>query len=90
MGEMAEDFEALKEYKLEVRNSKEPTRTEYAKQQIESLGYSTNWDAGNKCLTFNLNGKLIKVYPYTGWFTGKGTGDGRGIHNLIKKLKEIR
>lgn len=89
MGEMAEDFEALRQYKQEVRSSKEPGRVEYAKEQIEGLGYTTDWDAGNKCLTFKLGKNFIKVYPYTGWFTGKGVGSDRGIHNLIKKLKEI-
>lgn len=88
MGEMAEDFGALKDYKLSIRDQKEPSRTEYAKQHIENLGYKTEYDSANKCLTFRLNGNLIKMYPFTGWFSGRGTGDGRGIHNLIRKIED--
>lgn len=29
---------------------------------------------------------IVKLYPYTGWWTGKGIGSGRGIHKLIEKL----
>lgn len=85
---MAEDFKALKDYKLAIRNHKEPSRTEYARQLIENLGYKTEYDSVNKCLTFQLNSNIIKMYPFTGWFTGRGIGDGRGIHNLIRKLED--
>lgn len=86
MGELAQDFSALKEYKLDIRNKQEPERIEYAKKQLLNIGYETEYDAGNKCLIFEYNNNPIKIYPFTGWFTGKGTGNGRGIHNLIKVL----
>ena len=35
----------------------------------------------------NHNGFKIHFFPYTGWHTGKGIKDGRGLQNLLKQLK---
>ena len=35
----------------------------------------------------NPNGFKIHFFPYTGWHTGKGIKDGRGLQNLLKQLK---
>jgi len=42
----------------------------------------------NVSITIQHNGgQVVKIYPYSGWFTGKGVKDGRGIKNLLKQIK---
>jgi hypothetical protein len=36
---------------------------------------------------FEWKGNMIKFWPYSGWHTGKGIKDGRGLQNLLKQLK---
>lgn len=74
---------------VDRQNELEPKRMEYAKKQIESLGYSITFE-NNTELQFGLEGNLIKVFPYSGWFTGKGVKPGRGIKKLIDQLKELQ
>lgn len=87
MGELAEDFAAFNAYKKEERANKEPGRIDYAVQKLMDAGYRVG-----KCPNDNtqliVNG-YIKLWPYTGWWSGKGVGSGRGIHNLIKKLRRF-
>lgn len=33
------------------------------------------------------NGKVITIYPYSGWFEGKNITPGRGIENLLKQIE---
>lgn len=39
-------------------------------------------------IRINHNGFTVIYYPKSEWFTGKSVEDGRGIHNLIKQLKQ--
>ena len=83
---MAEDFRAYDEFKLERRNKIEPTRFEYAVDKLVQAGHRVaNGGHGDKSIVIN---GYIKLWPYTGWWSGRGVGSGRGIHELIKKLKE--
>lgn len=85
MGDMAEDFRFMKEQALRIRKAKEPTRFQYATDKLMEAGHRVGLDpSDNTCLI--VNGK-IKLYPYKGWWSGKGIGQGRGIHNLMKKLE---
>lgn len=62
----------------------EPKRIEFAKKELEKLGYVvTQFD---KEIEFNYKGNVIKFFPYSGWYSGKGIGHGRGIKQLIKQL----
>lgn len=85
MGELADDFAFMKEQKQIERATKEPSRIEYATDLLIDAGHRVGLCRDDhKCLMIN-NG--IRLWPYTGWWSGKGIGSGRGIHNLLKKLE---
>ena len=86
MGELAEDFAYMKEMKLKERAEKEPSRFEYATDLLMDIGCTVGLNKDDhKCLVVN---GYIKLWPYTGWWSGKGIGSGRGIHKLVEKLKK--
>lgn len=58
----------------------------FARQELEKRGYEVTLDKFNKCLIFEYNGNKIRLYPYTGWLTGKGIKVGRGLQELLKQL----
>lgn len=62
-----------------------PERMDYAKQQIEAMGFKITYQDKTK-LNFRYNGSAVHFYPYSGWHTGKTIKDGRGIENLLKQL----
>lgn len=39
-------------------------------------------------LQFVFKDNVITYFPYSGWHTGKGINDGRGLVNLLKQLKQ--
>lgn len=84
MGELAEDFRLMKKVKLERRNSIEPSRLEYATDKLMQAGHSVGLNPKDH-KSIIVNG-YITFWPFTGWYSGKGIGSGRGIHNLIKNL----
>lgn len=65
----------------------EPSRIDYALQRLNDLRFDVEFDSKNRCLRFEYKSNRITFFPYTGWFSGKGIQDGRGIHNLIKQLE---
>lgn len=85
MGEMADDFRFMKEQRLKERQAIEPSRFEYAIDRLKSAGYRVEKDPEDfKSLIVN---RYIRLWPFTGWWSGKGIGSGRGIHKLIEKLE---
>lgn len=64
----------------------EPERINFAVQQIQAIGLTIQ-EKNNKMIRFYFNSNLITLFPYSGWFSGKGIKPGRGIKNLIKQLK---
>jgi hypothetical protein len=85
MGELAEDFTFIKEQKTRERQTKEPKRMEYALRQLRDAGHIA--DAMDH-QTINVVEHGITLWVYSGWWAGKGIGSGRGIHDLLKKLKQ--
>jgi len=81
-------FEAqmLRELREEKRQAREPGRWEYALKVLKDRGFKPVEDAASRCISFAYGRGTVKVYPYTGWFTGKGIKDGRGIRNLMKQI----
>lgn len=63
----------------------QPTRYEYAVQKLTGMGYEVH-QVTKTYLIFWHKGNGITFYPYSGWHTGKGIIDGRGLANLIKQL----
>lgn len=84
MSELGEIFKALRKGR---RDQRQPTRMEFAKSAIERLGYKVK-EVDSTTIMFEFCGEVIRVYPYTGWFTGKTVTDGRGIKNLLKQIKK--
>lgn len=80
------EMELLKELRSEKRSEHEPGRWEYALKMLKQKGYKTVEDPEQKCIRFTYKGSEIKVYPYKGWFSGKGVKDGRGINKLLKQI----
>ena len=64
----------------------EPMRIRFAKNKLSELGYEIVGESDN-CIQFIYNGSKISFFPYSGWYTGKGIGSGRGINKLMKQLK---
>ena len=65
----------------------QPKRHKSCKKKLEQLGYEVE-GVGETTLMFVHNGNVITLFPYSGWFTGKGIKDGRGFNKLLKQLKQ--
>lgn len=63
----------------------EPLRVETAILAIRVKGYDPV-KVGDNEIRFEFNGNVIRFYPYTGWATGKGIKDARGLKNLLKQI----
>lgn len=83
MGDMADNFNAMKQYNREKRAKIEPQRVQYAIDKLHNSGHRMDRTLDD---TKYLVDDYIDFWPYTGWWSGKGIGSGRGIHELIKKL----
>lgn len=79
-----------KTFMAERRARIEPQRISYARKQLSSLDLDISFEyrVASRCFIIMDGVSIIRYYPYTGWFTGKSVKDGRGIHNLIKQLKD--
>ena len=64
----------------------EPERISFARQELKNLGLEIIEETNTR-IDFLYKGNKIMLYPYSGWHTGKGIKDGRGIKKLIKQLK---
>lgn len=64
----------------------EPKRIEYCRGRLESLGFKVETTNSNE-LRFEFKGHIIKLFPYSGWASGKTIVDGRGINELLNQLK---
>lgn len=84
MGDMGDDFRLLKEIRLKEREAIEPTRFEYAVDTLMDAGHRVGRNPKDG-KSFIVN-ETITIWPYTGWWSGKGVGSGRGVHNLVKAL----
>ncbi len=65
----------------------EPKRMEYAKKEIEKLGYAVT-QIGDTKLQFEYKGYPIHFYPYSRWHSGRTIKDARGIKELLKQIKK--
>lgn len=88
MGDMADEFRYMKELRLKERQSVEPRRFEYAIRKLQEAGNTVDEDFEDDKLLV-VNG-YIKFWPFTGWYSGKGIGSGRGINNLIRAITSTK
>lgn len=84
---MDEFGEACQSGTFSLREELQPNRMKYAKEQLTKLGIKIDLET-EATLTFTWKGNVIKHHAYTGWHSGKGIKDGRGIKNLINQLKQ--
>lgn len=68
------------------KENEENRRMAYALKQMEAIGADI-MTVTDKAIHFVHNGYDCKLFPYTGWHTGKSIKDGRGLKNLLKQLK---
>ena len=64
----------------------EPQRIRYAKEQLKKKGVEVCEEFETE-LRFVYKGNLIAFFPYSGWHTGKGITDGRGLCRLLVQLE---
>jgi hypothetical protein len=64
----------------------QPIRINEAVKQIEALGHKVHFKSENN-IKFMFKDNEITYFPYSGWASGKGITDGRGINNLLKQIK---
>ena len=65
----------------------EPQRMEYAKSEIQKLGYEITKES-KTALEFVFKGEKVVLFPYSGWHAGKSITDGRGIEKLLKQIRK--
>lgn len=63
----------------------QPKRIDFAIAELRGAGYDIIYNDGTE-IRFEYKGNVIKVWPYSGWFSGKGIKDGRGIYNLLNQI----
>jgi hypothetical protein len=66
----------------------EPKRIEFAKTQLQKLGIE-KFEENKTSLKFIFKDIVITLYPYSGYFSGKGIQPGRGITELLSKLRAL-
>ncbi len=69
----------------EKKAIQQPERFSYAIRKLEKLGFEI-YRITETAFKFDFQGNEITLFPYSGWYTGKGIKDGRGIHNLLKQI----
>jgi hypothetical protein len=63
----------------------QPERVKYAKAELEKKGYLVT-QVGDTELQFMHKGELVRLFPYSGWHSGKSIKDGRGLKKLLNQL----
>ena len=57
----------------------------YALNELIRLNIEIDLITDN-CIEFTFNNERVKLFPFTGWHSGKSIKDGRSIKNLINQL----
>lgn len=71
---------------IERQAKLEPKRMQFAINCIKHLGHEITFQ-NERELRFLFKGEEIKLFPYSGWHSGKSIVDGRGIEKLLKQIK---
>lgn len=69
----------------ERQTALEPKRMKYAADKIRALGLPITLQTDCR-IDFTYQGNTIMLFPYSGWYSGKGVKSVRGIENLLKQL----
>ena len=71
------------------QNQLEPVRVDYAKQKLTEIG-ATVLSETDKEIKFQYKNITATIFPYSGWWSGKGIGSDRGIDKMLNALKNIK
>lgn len=66
-----------------------PKRAKFARNILNHLGLEIVSDNDTE-IEFLFKGEVVKLFPYSGWHTGKSIVDGRGIEKLIAQIKQTK
>lgn len=72
---------------IERQKLLEPDRVKYAAEQIAATGCRIVFQ-DDKCIEFMFNNHICRMFPYSGWHSGKTIVDGRGIKKLLKQIRK--
>lgn len=70
----------------ERESTLQPKRINHATEEITALGFVIT-KTTSTYIQFVFKKQTVTFYPYSGWASGKGIKDGRGLENLLKQLK---
>lgn len=78
---------------IERQERLEPQRIRSTAEKLRELGFTVDFGGLTEydIYGYTVVGKGLKFdfYPYSGWWSGRGIGSGRGFKKLLKKLKEV-
>lgn len=83
MGDMAEGFREMNKLKKERRQS----NTERSTEMLEKYGVDFESKNGGAHLIVKHGGKVIDFWPSTGRFIERGGKGGRGVFNVLKRVR---
>lgn len=63
-----------------------PSRMDTVTKELETRGYIV--ERGDGAVLFRHKGHRITYHAYSGWASGKGIKDGRGLKHLLHQLDE--
>lgn len=67
----------------------EPKRYEYAIKMLIEFGYEPKGHEG-KTIIFYFKNKIVTLWVYSGWHSGKTIKAGRGIQKLLKQIQPTK
>ena len=70
------------------QNRLQPMRIDQCRQSIIGRGGSIYYEDQTQ-IKFAYQGINVTIFPYSGWYAGKGIGSGRGFQNMWDALKQI-
>lgn len=70
-----------------IRQEKlQPKRIENTEKTLSQMGFEIHKTKCTKGLVCTRDSLKFIIYPYSGWWSGKGIGSGRGFVKLIEKI----
>lgn len=72
---------------IERQLAEEPKRFVFAINEIQKLGYVITKKDSHK-LQFQYKGLTVRLWPYSGWHSGKSIKEGRGINKLLNQINK--
>jgi hypothetical protein len=65
----------------------QPKRMQSCYDKLQKLGFEPKIVTETE-INFQYERNTIQLFPYSGWFSGKWVGSGRGFAKLLRQLKK--